>query len=121
MLKLISGTLVGIVKCSDLYIDSDEDEYKSSTSNSVNKSDKDHGKKKAKCNIPTLLRIAQKVARLEKTQLDEKQYIAFEMIACTFLLGLLNNGSDKDTKLGAYLQQTMEIATTADANDVIKN
>ncbi len=41
------------------------------------------------------------------------------MIACTFLLGLLNDGSDKNTKLGAYLQQTMEIATTADANDVI--
>ncbi len=72
------------------------------------------------CKIPTLPQIAQKVARLEKTQLDEKQYIAYEMIACTFLLGLVNNGSDKNTKLGAYLQQTMGIATTADANDVIK-
>jgi len=37
-----------------------------------------------------------------------------------FLLGLLNNRSDKNTKLGAYLQQTMEIATTANANDVIQ-
>jgi hypothetical protein len=36
--------------------------------------------------IPSLLQIARKVARLEKTQLDEKQYIAYEMIACTFLL-----------------------------------
>ncbi len=43
------------------------------------------------------------------------------MIACTVLLGLVNDGSDKNTKLGAYLQKTMEIATTADANDVIKN
>jgi hypothetical protein len=43
------------------------------------------------------------------------------MIACTFLLGLLNDGSDKNTKPGAYLQQTIEIATTADINDVIKN
>jgi len=42
------------------------------------------------------------------------------MIACTFPLGLVNNGSDKNTKLGVYLQQTMEIATTADAKDVIK-
>ena len=58
MLKLISGTLVGGVKYSDLYIDSNEDEYTSSTSSSVNKSDKDHGKKKAKRNIPTLLQIA---------------------------------------------------------------
>ncbi len=44
-LKLISVTLVGGVKYSDLYIDSDEDEYTSSTSSSVNESDKDHGKK----------------------------------------------------------------------------
>ena len=64
--------------------------------------------------------IARKVARLGKTQLDEKQFIAYEMIACTFLLGLVNDGSDKNAKLGAYLQQTMEITTTADAKDVIK-
>jgi hypothetical protein len=120
MLKLISGTLVGGVKYSDLYIDSNEDEYTSPTSSSVNNSDKNYGKNNTKHNIPTLPQIARKVARLEKTQLDEKQYIAYEMIACTFLLGLLNDGSDKNTKLGAYLQQTMEIATTTDANDVIK-
>jgi hypothetical protein len=45
MLKLIAGTLVGGVKYSDLYIDSDEDEDTSSTSSYVNESDKDHGKK----------------------------------------------------------------------------
>jgi hypothetical protein len=42
------------------------------------------------------------------------------MIACTFLLGLVNDGRDKNTKLGAFLQQTMEIASTADANYIIK-
>ncbi len=46
MLKLMSGSLVGSVKYSDLYIDSDENEYTTSTSSSVNESDKDHGKKK---------------------------------------------------------------------------
>ncbi len=97
MLKLISGTLVGGVKYSDLYIDSDEDEDTSSTSSFVNKRDKDHVKKKKERKIPTLPQIAQKVARLEKTQLNEKQYIAYEMIACTFLLGLLNDGRDKNT------------------------
>jgi len=106
MLKLISGTLIGSVNYSDLYIDSDEDEDTSSTSSFVNESDKEHGKKKKERKIPTLPKIARKVARLEKTQLDEKQCIAYEMIACTFLLGLLNDGSDKNTKLGAYLQQT---------------
>jgi hypothetical protein len=61
------------------------------------------------------------VARLEKTQFDEKQYIAYEMIACTFLLGLLNDGSDKNTTLGAYLQQTMETANIADVKMLLKN
>ncbi len=60
------------------------------------------------------------MAKLEKTKLDEKQYIAYEMIACTFLLGLVNDGHDKNTKLGAYLQQTMEIISTKDGNDTIK-
>jgi hypothetical protein len=78
-----------------------------------------HSQDKTQHKIPTLPEIAQIVARLEKTQLDEKQYIAYEMIACTFLLGLVNDGHDKNTKLGAYLQQTMEIAYTADANDII--
>jgi hypothetical protein len=48
------------------------------------------------------------------------KYIAYEMIAFTFLLGLVNDGRDKTTKLGTYLQQTMEITTTADANDIMK-
>jgi hypothetical protein len=42
------------------------------------------------------------------------------MIACTLLLGLVNDGCDKNTKLGAYLQQTMEITSTADVDDIIK-
>ena len=91
MLKLINGTLVGCMKYSD------------------------HCMKKIQCKIPTLPQIARKVARLEKTQLDEKQYIAYEMIACTFLLGLVNDGSDKNTKLGSYLQQSLEIASNTDA------
>ena len=60
MLKLIGGTLVGGVKYSDLYIDSDEDEDTSSTSSYVNESDKDHGKKNTQCKIPTLPQISQK-------------------------------------------------------------
>jgi hypothetical protein len=115
MLKLVAGTLVGSVIYSDVYDDSDNEEDTSST-----RSYKDHDTTKKQRKIPSLVQIARKVARLEKTQLDEKQYIAYEMIACTFLLGLVNDGSDKNTKLGAYLQQTMEIATTADAKDVIK-
>jgi hypothetical protein len=36
--------------------------------------------------VPTLQEIARRVARLKKKQLDKKQYIAYEMIACTFFL-----------------------------------
>jgi hypothetical protein len=117
MLKLISGTLVGGVKYSNIYIEANEDEDTSSTNDYVNSNDK--GQDKTQHKIPTLPEIARKVARLEKTQLDEKQYIAYEMIACTFPLGLVNDGRDKNTKLGTYLQRTMEIAYTADANDII--
>ncbi len=79
--------LVGGVKYSDIYIESNEDEDTSSTDDNVNNNDKGHDKTQHK--IPTLPQIARKVARLETTQLDEKQYIAYEMISCTFLLGLV--------------------------------
>lgn len=120
MLKLINGTLVGCVKYSDLYNDLEENEDTSSTCRHANESDRDYYTKKMQCKIPTLQQVARRVARLEKTQLDEKQCIAYEMIACTFLLGLVNDGSDKNTKLGSYLQQTLEIASITDANDIIK-
>ena len=120
LLKLINGTLVGSVKYSDLYNDLEENEDTSSTCRHASESDRDHCMKKMQRKIPTLPQVARKVARLEKTQLDEKQYIAYEMIACTFLLGLVNDGSDKNTKLGSYLQQTLEIASITDATDIIK-
>ena len=41
--------------------------------------------------IQTLSETARKVARLEKRNLDEKQSIAYTTIACTFLLGLVND------------------------------
>ena len=36
--------------------------------------------------IPTLIGVAQKIAQKEGKKLDEKQYIAYEVIACSFLL-----------------------------------
>jgi hypothetical protein len=61
------------------------------------------------------------VATLEKTEPDQKQYIAYTLIAHTFLLGLVHDRCDKKTKLGAYLQQIMKITSTADAHDIIKS
>ena len=105
MLKLISGTLVGGADFSEIYIDpGDEDKVISCFKNDNVES---KGENINKRTVPTLPEIARKVARLQKTQLDEKQYIAYEMIACTFLLGMVNDGRNPYTKLGKYLQQSM--------------
>ena len=42
--------------------------------------------------IPTLSGVAQKVARQEGKKLDKKQYITYKIIACSFLLKLLDDG-----------------------------
>jgi hypothetical protein len=120
MLKLISGTLVGSADFSEIYIEpGDEDKVNSCSENDHEKGKgEDHTKKK----VPTLPEIAQKVARLQKTQLDEKQNIAYEMIACTFLLGMMNDGCNPYTKLGKYLQQSLggSINTVTNIEDIIK-
>jgi hypothetical protein len=61
MLKLISGTLVGGVKYSDIYIKADEDEDTSSTNDYMNNNDKCQDKTQHK--IPTLPEIARKVEK----------------------------------------------------------
>jgi len=120
LLKLISGTLVGGADFSEIYIDiGDEDKVNScSENNNVEGNGENINKRK----VPTMPEIARKVARLQKTQLDEKQYIAYEMIACTFLLGMVNDGRNPYTKLGKYLQQSMAGSTDTATNieDIIK-
>ncbi len=64
--------------------------------------------------VSTLPEIARKVAKLEKTQPDEKQYIAYEIIACTFLLGLIKDGNNPKTTLYLSLQQSMGCPNTTD-------
>jgi hypothetical protein len=98
MLKLISGALVGGTKYSDIYVTSDikEDDTSTASNNRSSNKSKYHSNDWHR-KIPTLQEVARKVARLNKMELDEKQYIAYEMIACTFLLGLVNNGNDSTT------------------------
>ena len=87
MLKLIHGALIGGVNYEEIYMDSDlsiETNPPITPNNPTEHQDPNTHK------IPTLHETARKVARLEKQKLDEKQYIAYEMIACTFLLGLIN-------------------------------
>ena len=120
MLKLISGTLVGGADFSEIYIDPGDEDKVNSCSENDNVESK--GENTNKRTVPTMPEIARKVARLQKTQLDEKQYIAYEMIACTFLLGMVNDGRNPYTKLGKYLQQSMGGSTDTATNieDTIK-
>ena len=108
MLKLISGTLVGGANYSDIY--DNEMNLPTQSRNTTNNN---------KLKVPTLPEIARKVAKLEKTQLDEKQYIAYEIIACTFLLGFVKDGNNPETTLYSSLQQSMGCPNTIDMEDLV--
>jgi hypothetical protein len=69
--------------------------------------------------IPTLPEPARKVARLEKRKLDEKQYIAYEMFSCTFLLGLVHDGNNPNTTLYSCLGHTMGSTATLNINNIV--
>jgi hypothetical protein len=69
--------------------------------------------------IPTLPETARKVARLEKRKVDEKQYISYEMIACTFLLGMVHDGNDPSKTLYSCMGQTMGSTATLKINNVV--
>ena len=57
--------------------------------------------------VPTMVDIARKVARHEGTQMDDKQYITYEVMCCTFLLGLVNDGNNPHSSLTSYLHQAI--------------
>jgi len=111
MLKLILGSLTG-GNYEDVYMEPDDDYQNNETNeNQTTNTNK----------IPTLAETARKVARLENKKLDEKQYIAYEIIACTFLLGLVCDGSDPSTTLYKGLVRTMGHPTSIDSiNDTVR-
>jgi hypothetical protein len=59
-----------------------------------------------------LQEVARKVARLEKIELDEKQYIAYEMIACTFVLDLVKDGNDSNITLFTFVNTIWNLIST---------
>ncbi len=117
MLKLISGALVGGIKYSVIYVTSDieEDDTPTARDNRSSSHSNDQHQK-----IPTLQEVARKVARLEK-MVDGKQYIAYEMIACTFLLGLVKDGNDSNTTLFNSLQKTIGGESSNEIVEIVKN
>ena len=114
MLKLVLGALIGGANYEDVYMESElenenennitEDEHQSTSTNK----------------IPTMAGTARKVAKLEKRKLDEKQYIAYEMIASTFLLGLVRDGNDPATTLYSGLTQTMRGNDRMTINNIVQ-
>ena len=70
--------------------------------------------------IPTLPETARKVVRLEKRKFDEKQYIAYEMIASTFLLGLVHDGNNPNTTLYSCLGHTVGSTATLSINKIVQ-
>jgi hypothetical protein len=93
MPKLIGGALVGGENYSDLYIDPDVEDVleKLSTINNETTKETDQDKNTNSQKVTTSQEIARRVARLKKKQLDKKQYIQYEMIACTFFICLVED------------------------------
>jgi hypothetical protein len=121
MLKLISGALVGGTNYSEIYntCNIEKDDMSTVSDNSSNNTDNQSSNEQHR-KIPTLQEVARKVARLEKMELDEKQYIAYEMIACTFLLGLIKDGKDSNTTLFTSLQKTVGGESSQEIADIVR-
>ncbi len=116
MLKLISGAVIGGVNYEEIYMDSDIDDETNPPITTHNMGE-DQNTNIHK--LPNLPETARKVARLEKRKLNEKQYIAYKMIACTFLLGLVHGGNNPNTTLYLCLRQTMGITANLKINNIV--
>jgi hypothetical protein len=64
----------------------------------------------------------QQVADESTNKLDEKQYVAYQIISCTFLLRLIKEGGDTNTRLGGILGATLGLSdeTLAIRNNLTK-
>jgi hypothetical protein len=121
MLMLISGALVGGTNYSEIYITSDiEEDNRSTASNNRSSYTSKHQSIDQHRKIPTLQEVTRKDAKLEKMELDEKQYIAYKMIACTFLLGLVKDGNDSNTTLFTSLQKAIGGESSEEIADSVR-
>ena len=112
MLKLMNGSLTGGVNYKEVYMVTEDDQKNNIT---------DDNQTTNMNKIPSLAETARKVARLENLELDDKQYIAYEIIACTFLLGLVHDGNDPTTTLYSGLVQTMECSSNRTIENIVRS
>jgi hypothetical protein len=96
VLKLIAGSLEGYTDHHNIYSDTGHTRQDSVPDKTLETSQ-----------VPTLLEVARKVAQYEGTQMDEKQYVTYEVMCCTFLLGLVKDGDNPRSSLGSSLNQAI--------------
>ena len=96
MIKLIAGSMEGYTHYHDIYSGIENTETNS-----------DSNKETSPLSIPTLVDTARKVAQYEGTHMDEKQYVTYEVICCTFILGLVNETNNPNSSLSTFLKQAI--------------
>ena len=96
LLKLVNGSLVGTIDYNCVYENSEAMVDIDETCPRLDD-----------LQVPKLTDIARKVAQCRGTQMNEKQYIAYEVKCCTFILGLTNNSQDNNSLSGSHLQQAL--------------
>ena len=95
-MKLIAGSLEGYTDHHNIYSDTGHTRQDSVPDKTLETSQ-----------VPTLLEVARKVAQYEGTQMDERQYVTYEVMCCTFLLGLVKDGDNPRSSLGSSLNQAI--------------
>jgi len=102
ILTFIEGALVGLNDSEGQLSFQDNDEGQHPATESIN--DEGKGMQNRQQIIPTLKSVAMSAGK----QLDEKQYVAYEVICCTFLLQLVYEGGNCHTNLGRCLNVTLD-------------
>lgn len=94
IIQLIQGSLLGGGNYDDVYSANEMDVEMDVGMDAVPDTEGCAGDKPQTAAVPTLEDIARTVLREENKRLDEKQYIMYEVIACSFLLRLLKQEED---------------------------
>ena len=125
-MKFVSGSLLGGTPYAQVYAnmpnnpDEGEEEGFNSVDVSANVSER-RNNDKFTAKVPTLEGVARAVAREEGTILDEKQYIMYEVLSCTFLLQLVSKHSiDGVTALEKKLRSTLGVGREKDMDQLEK-
>ena len=95
-MKLVSTSLLGPTSFNDVYKEISNQENDNSEEELFND-----------LTIPTLTGVARKIARTEGTHMDDKQYTAYEVICCTFLLELIKDAGNPDSDIYSHLQDAI--------------